>query len=65
MIDSTLKIKQQKARKRKEALLALLLMSPFLVVFLVFTVIPFIMGFVFSFMSYNQYLPEGNKFVAF
>ena len=65
MIDSTLKIKQQKARKRKEALLALLLMSPFLVVFLVFTVIPFIMGFVFSFMSYNPYLPEGNKFIAF
>lgn len=65
MIDSTLKIKQQKARKRKEALLALLLMSPFLVVFLVFTVIPFIMGFIFSFMSYNPYLPEDNHFIGF
>ncbi len=65
MIDSSLKIKQLKARKRKEALLALLLMSPFLIVFLVFTVIPFVMGFVFSFMSYNPYDSGTSKFIAF
>lgn len=65
MIDDLSKQKQQKARKRKEALLALLLMSPFLIVFLLFTVVPFIMGFVFSFMKYNPYLPEGNEIVWF
>ncbi len=65
MIDEASKIKQQKARKRKEALLALLLMSPFLIVFLVFTVIPVVMGFVFSFMQYNPYMPENNEFVGF
>ena len=65
MIDEASKIKQQKARKRKEALLALLLMSPFLIVFLVFTVIPVVMGFVFSFMQYNPYMPENNQFGIF
>lgn len=65
MVDETLKIKQQKARKRNEALLALLLMSPFLIVFVLFTLVPVVMGFVFSFMSYNPYMPDSNGFVAF
>lgn len=65
MTDLLWKTKQQKARKRREALLALLLMSPFLIVFILFTLIPFIMGFAFSFMKYNPYFPEQNEFIGF
>lgn len=65
MTDLSLKTQQQKARKRKEPLLALLLMSPFLIVFILFTLIPFIMGFAFSFMKYNPYFPEQNEFIGF
>lgn len=64
MIDEASKQRQQKAQKRKEALLALLLLSPFVIVFLVFTVIPVVMGFVFSFMQYNPYAPDTSKFIG-
>lgn len=63
-IDISQKIAEQKKRKRQEALLALALVSPFLIVFLLFTFIPFVMGFVFSFMRYNPYMPEQNEFIG-
>lgn len=63
-IDIKRKIAEQKKRKRQEALLAFALISPFLIVFVLFTLIPFIMGFVFSFMRYNPYLPEQNQFTG-
>lgn len=63
-IDIKRKIAEQKKRKRQEALLALALISPFLIVFVLFTLIPFIMGFVFSFMRYNPYIPEQNQFTG-
>lgn len=63
-IDVKEKIAEQKKRKRQEALLALALISPFLIVFVLFTLIPFIMGFVFSFMRYNPYFPEQNQFIG-
>lgn len=50
--------------KRKERLLALALVSPYLIIFLIFTLIPVICGFVFSFMRYNPYMPEENEFVG-
>lgn len=55
---------EQKKHKRNEALLAFTLVSPFLIVFLLFTFVPFIMGFVFSFMRYNPYMPEQNEFIG-
>ena len=55
---------QQKRAKRKEHLLALILISPYFIIFILFTVIPFIMGFVFSFMQYNPYMPEQNEFIG-
>ena len=64
-IDVKEKIAEQKRRKRQEAALALALVSPFLIVFVLFTLIPFIMGFVFSFMRYNPYLPDQNQFIGF
>lgn len=58
------KIEEQKRRKRQEVILGLALVSPFLIVFLLFTLIPFLMGFVFSFMRYNPYMPEQSDFVG-
>ena len=64
-IDVTQKIKQQKERRRKETLLALLLMSPFLIIFILFSLVPVASGFVFSFMKYNPYDPGNNRPVGF
>lgn len=64
-IDITERIKQQKARKRQESLLAFLLLLPFLLIFIIFTVVPVGAGVVFSFMSYNPYKPETNDFIWF
>lgn len=55
---------QQKRAKRKEQLLAFVLISPYFIIFVLFTVIPFVMGFVFSFMQYNPYMPEQNEFIG-
>lgn len=54
-----------KKSKRREGLLALALISPYLVVFILFTLVPFLLGFVFSFMRYNPYTPEENAFYGF
>ncbi len=59
-----LKERERRRSKRREAALAWLLCSPYLIVFLLFTLIPFAMGFVFSFMRYNPYMPEENRFVG-
>ena len=56
---------EMKRSKRREGFLALALISPYLVVFLLFTLIPFLLGFVFSFMRYNPYTPEENSFYGF
>lgn len=56
---------EMKMSKRREGLLALALISPYLIVFLLFTLIPFLLGFVFSFMRYNPYTPGENSFYGF
>lgn len=63
-LDVKEKIAEKKKRNRKEALLAFAMISPFLIVFALFSVLPFFMGFVFSFMRYNPYFPEQNQFVG-
>jgi len=55
---------EQKKSKRREQFMAFALLSPYLIIFLLFTLIPFIMGFVFSFMKYNPYMPETSEFVG-
>lgn len=62
-IDQKLKIAEKNKRNRREALLAYAMVAPFLAIFLFFSVLPFLMGFVFSFMRYNPYFPEQNQFV--
>ena len=54
-----------KKSRRKETMLALGLMAPFLILFFVFSVIPFMFGFVFSFMRYNPNDPSAAQFVGF
>ena len=66
MADSITKIKKKSERKakRKQILTALGLMSPFIIIFVVFTFIPVFMGFVFSFMQYNPYDSSANGFIG-
>ena len=62
-------IKQKKAEmiksKRKEGLLSFALISPYLIIFVIFTLIPFILGIVYSFMRYNPYDSSMNEFHGF
>lgn len=50
--------------KRREAGLAILLMAPFFLIFIFFTLIPFIVGLIFSFMKYDPYALENTTFVG-
>lgn len=60
------KLKKDKKKKiRKETALAYAMMSPYLIIFLVFAFIPCICGVVFSFMKYNPYVTQNNQFVGF
>ncbi len=43
---------------------ALLLLSPYLIIFIVYTLVPFVMGFAYSFMKYNPYDPSATEFVG-
>lgn len=65
-MDDNLKEKTAELRKskRRESLLALALVSPYLLVFIIFTFIPVVLGIVFSFMQYNPYMPDQNKFIG-
>ncbi len=61
---NVLKRKQVKS-KRKESLMSWALISPYIIIFVIFTIIPCIMGFVFSFMDYNPYATSGNQWNNF
>ncbi len=54
-----------KRSKRRKNFAALALLSPYILIFLLFNFIPFIMGFVFSFMKYNPYMSGNNQFIGF
>ena len=47
------KIKAMRKSKRKESAVAIALTSPYVIIFVIFSLIPVIMGVVFSFMQYN------------
>jgi len=59
------KIAERKRAKRREQWFALVLLSPFIIVFVLFCVVPFIMGFAYSFMRYDPYNAEYTAFNGF
>ncbi len=65
MNDETLRLKSDwKKSKRRQSLTALLLLSPYLIVFIIYTLVPFVMGFAYSFMKYNPYDPSATEFIG-
>ena len=62
-------IQQKKAElkrsKRKQGMVAFALISPYLIIFILFTLIPVILGFGYSFMKYNPHNPAQNGFIGF
>lgn len=56
---------QQKRAKRKESGLAWLITSPYIIIFIIFAIVPVVLGIVFSFMKYNPYSPDTNEFIGF
>lgn len=66
-MEENIKIKKAEMRKskRRESLLALALISPYIIVFIIFTLIPVVAGFIYSFMRNNPYMPEENEFIGF
>ena len=60
-----MKAKKLQKVKTAENLLGWLLISPYVLIFAVFTLLPTVLGFVFSFMKYNPYATDGNTFYGF
>lgn len=56
---------EQKRSKRREQGFALAIISPFVVIFALFCIVPFIMGFAYSFMRYDPYNAEYTAFNGF
>lgn len=54
-----------KKSKRRQNGVAIALLTPYVLIFLFFSVIPCLMGFVFSFMRYNPIDPSKNAFLGF
>ena len=59
------KILERKKQRRREQLAAWLMILPYLLIFIVFTVVPVVMGTGFSFMRYNPYDSTENAFFGF
>lgn len=57
--------KERKKSRRRDAGFAYALVAPFILVFLFFSVVPFVGGIIMSLMKYNPYLPETNQFIGF
>ncbi|MDE7454371.1 MAG: sugar ABC transporter permease [Clostridia bacterium] len=57
--------KEMRKSKRRQNGVAIALLAPYVLIFLFFSVIPFIMGFVFSFMQYNPIDSTQNRFLGF
>ncbi len=63
-IEIKVKRREMNKSKRRQALLAFALISPYVLVFVLFTLIPFLMGFLMSFMKYNPYDGSKNAFIG-
>ncbi len=65
MNETELNLQAQLVRKRRrQTTKGLLLISPYLLIFVLFTLVPFVMGVTMSFMKYNPTDPEMNGFVG-
>ncbi len=63
-IDIKKKLAEQRKSKNRETAVAVALVSPYFILFILFGLIPVVMGIVFSFMRYNPYMPGDNGFVG-
>lgn len=59
-----MQLEMRKSKRRKNGV-SIALLVPYVLIFLFFSVIPCVMGFVFSFMNYNPIDPSNNKWVWF
>lgn len=59
------KKKLYRRSKVKQNSIALLLISPYVIIFILFSVIPLFAGIIMSFMQYNPYNSEVNQFIGF
>ena len=51
---------EMRRSKRRENMIAFAMISPYCIIFVLFTLVPFLLGFIFSFMRYNPYMPDEN-----
>lgn len=58
-------VAEQKRAKRREQGFALGILSPFVIIFVLFSVVPFIMGFAYSLMRYDPYNSDYTAFNGF
>lgn len=56
---------EMRRSKRRENMIAFAMISPYCIIFVLFTLVPFLLGFIFSFMRYNPYMPDENEFLGF
>lgn len=63
-MDKAIRKERAKARTR-EAGFGYMLIAPYVIVFLFFSVVPIVAGIVISFMRYNPYTPDTNTFIGF
>ncbi len=59
-----MQMEMRKSKRRKNGV-AITLLIPYVLIFLFFSVIPCVMGFVFSFMKYNPINQDLNRFIGF
>ncbi len=63
-IDEDISVEQKRA-KRHEQIVALAVLCPFVIIFVLFCLVPFIMGFAYSFMRYDPYNADYTAFIGF
>lgn len=62
--DIELKKKAQRKSRMKESAFGMALLCPYIIVFVLFSIVPMVMGIVFSFMQYNPYNPADSHFIG-
>lgn len=58
-------VAERKRANRREQGLSMAILSPFVIIFVLFSVVPFIMGFAYSFMRYDPYNSDYTAFNGF
>lgn len=63
-IDEEILVERKRAKRREQGF-AIAIISPFVIIFVLFCVVPFIMGFAYSFMRYDPYNLDYTAFNGF